>query len=271
MTFDSLISPDEEKGSMSRWERLRETHTGFGGGKGIYGKAAKTHDKKTGDAARYVFGLLEKTFPELVFRHRFTIPKTDINEKLSHLNPELGVTQFVMTSSVKPDGGVIEVRDVQGGWRAILIAEAKKQGTNVKRIEEGLGKQAQGNAIERTHKNIAELKNYMIGERYFPYVVFMHGSDLTTKTLHVPTPSGKIFDLHPTSIPDRLTAASYGMPVNVPYCRNIFAEHIDGSKIMLQIASLYMRNEPWREEEMIEVMIEIAEDSLTCLGESEQL
>ena len=99
----------------------------------------------------------------------------------------------------------------------------------------------------------------------------MHGSDLTTETLLVPEPSGKIFELHPTSIPNRLTAAIYGMPVNVPYCRNIFAEHIDGSKIMLQIASLYMRNDPWTEKEMVEVMIEIAQEALTCLDELNQL
>ena len=256
---------------MSRWERLRETHTEFGGGKGIFTKEAKTHDKKTAAAAKYVFEILDDAFPSLQFRHRFKIPKTEINERLRELDPRLGVTQFVDTSSVKPDGGVIEVRDVNGGWRPILVAEAKKQGTNVERIKEGLGKQAQGNAIERTHKNISELKNYMLRESYFPYVVFMHGSDLTTNTLHVPTPSGELFELHPTSIPDRLTAASYGMPVNVPYCRNIFAEHIDGSKIMLQIASLYMRNDPWTEKEMVDVMIEIAQEALTCLDDSEQL
>jgi len=61
------------------------------------------------------------------------------------------------------------------------------------------------------------------------------------------------------------------MPVNVPYCRNIFAEHIDGSKIMLQIASLYMRNDPWTEKEMVDVMIEIAQEALTCLDELNQL
>ena len=256
---------------MSRWERLRETHTKFGGGRGIFGQEAKTHDKKTGDAARYVFSVLEETFPSLNFRHRFKIPKEEINSKLNHIDARLGVTQFVDTSSVKPDGGVIEVMDVHGGWRPILIGEAKKQGTNVERIKEGLGKQAQGNAIERTHKNIAELKNYMIQENYFPYVVFMHGSDLTTETLRVPEPSGEIFELQPTSIPDRLTAASYGMPVNVPYCRNLFAENFDGSKIMLQIASLYMRNDPWTEEEMADVMIEIAQEALTCLDELKQL
>ena len=256
---------------MSRWERLRETHTDFGGGQGIYGQEAKTHDKKTGDAAKYVFNILEETFPSLHFRHRFKIPKEEINSKLNHIDLRLGVTQFVNTSSVKPDGGVIEVMDVHGGWRPILIGEAKKQGTNVERIKEGLGKQAQGNAIERTHKNIAELKNYMLRENYFPYVVFMHGSDLTTETLRVPEPSGDIFELKPTSIPDRLTAASYGMPVNVPYCRNLFAENFDGSKIMLQIASLYMRNDPWTEKEMIDVMIEIAQEALTCLDELNQI
>ena len=256
---------------MSRWERLRETHTDFGGGQGIYGQEAKTHDKKTGDAAKYVFNILEETFPSLHFRHRFKIPKEEINSKLNHIDLRLGVTQFVSTSSVKPDGGVIEVMDVHGGWRPILIGEAKKQGTNVERIKEGLGKQAQGNAIERTHKNIAELKNYMLRENYFPYVVFMHGSDLTTETLRVPEPSGEIFELKPTSIPDRLTAASYGMPVNVPYCRNLFAEIFDGSKIMLQIASLYMRNDPWTEKEMIDVMIEIAQEALTCLDELNQI
>ena len=256
---------------MSRWERLRETHTNFGGGKGIFNKEAKTHDKKTGESAKYVFKLLDVAFPSQQFRHRFKIPKSEINQKLSEINPKLGVIQFVTTSSVKPDGGVIEVKDVNGRWRPILISEAKKQGTNVERIKEGLGKQSQGNAIERTHKNIAELKNYMLSESYFPYVVFMHGSDLTTDTLFVPEPDGSVFELHPTSIPDRLTAANYGLPVNMPYCRNIFATRSDGSMIMLQIASLYMRNDPWTQEEMAEAMIEIAQEALKCLDDSNQL
>ena len=254
---------------MSRWERLRETHTSFGGGKGIFGQEAKTHDKKTRIAAEYVFEILKESFSSLQFRHRFKIPKSEIKQKLREVNPMFGVTQFVSTSSVKPDGGVIEVKDVNGKWRTILISEAKKQGTNVERIREGLGKQAQGNAIERTHKNIAELKNYMINESYFPYVVFMHGSDLTIDTLFVPEPNGDVFQLHPTSIPDRLTAASYGLPVNTSYCENMFAIRSDGSKIMLQIASLYMRNDPWTQEEMVDVMIKIAQEALICLDELE--
>ncbi len=40
---------------------------------------------------------------------------------------------------------------------------------------------------------------------------------------------------------------------------------------MLQIASLYMRNDPWTEKEMVDVMIEIAQEALTCLDELGQL
>jgi len=256
---------------MSRWERLRETHTSLGGGKGIFGEEAKTHDQKTRKASEYVFNILEKSFPTLEFQHRFKITKREINKKLSDIDSRLGIIQFVDTSSVKPDGGIIEVRDVNGKWRPIIVSEAKKQGTNVERIKEGLGKQAQGNAIERTHKNISEIRNYMLKENYFPYVVFMHGSDLTTETLPILTPTGETFHLHPTSIPDRLTSANYGMPVNTPYCRNIFVKNNENQNIMLQIASLYMRNEPWAEEEMIGVMVKIAEESLKYLDEISQI
>jgi len=34
---------------------------------------------------------------------------------------------------------------------------------------------------------------------------------------------------------------------------------------------LYMRNDPWTEEEMAHVMIEIAQEALTCLDELKQL
>ncbi len=64
--------------------------------------------------------MLGKAFPSLQFRHRFKIPKSEINQKLGEINPKLGVTQFVTTSSVKTDGGVIEVKDANGGWRQFL-------------------------------------------------------------------------------------------------------------------------------------------------------
>ncbi|MCI4495152.1 EcoRI family type II restriction endonuclease, partial [Escherichia coli] len=40
----------------------------------------------------------------------------------------LGGTLFVSNSSIKPDGGIVEVKDDYGEWRVVLVAEAKHQG-----------------------------------------------------------------------------------------------------------------------------------------------
>ena len=40
---------------------------------------------------------------------------------------------------------------------------------------------AAGNAIERSHKNIFEIANFMLSEAYFPYVIFLEGSNFLTQ------------------------------------------------------------------------------------------
>ena len=65
-------------------------------------------------------------------------------------------------------------------WRVVLVAEAKYQGKDIENIENGklVGSEnnqdlmAAGNAIERSHKNISEIANFMIDEVHFPYVIF---------------------------------------------------------------------------------------------------
>lgn len=42
---------------------------------------------------------------------------------------------------------------------------------------------AAGNAIERSHKNISEIANYMLSESHFPYVLFLEGSNFLTETI----------------------------------------------------------------------------------------
>ena len=39
---------------------------------------------------------------------------------------------------------------------------------------------AAGNAIERAYKNISEIANFMLAERYFPYILFLEGSNFLT-------------------------------------------------------------------------------------------
>ena len=68
----------------------------------------------------------------------------------------------------------------------ILVSEAKYQGKDIENIKRGIlvGKNnnqdlmVAGNAIERAHKNIAEIANYMLSESHFPYVLFLEGSNL---------------------------------------------------------------------------------------------
>ena len=83
---------------------------------------------------------------------------------------------FLKHASVKPDGGVLEIKDKQGRWRIILVGESKHQGNDVEKIRAGIkqGKNkdsdfmAAGNAMVRVHKNILEFRSLMFDEYYFP-------------------------------------------------------------------------------------------------------
>ena len=59
----------------------------------------------------------------------------------------------------------------------------------------------------------------------------------------------------------KLNAANYCMQINCNYCKNIFIGH-KNSAIMLQAASVYARCEPWKEDEMREIMMDIADTSI---------
>lgn len=69
----------------------------------------------------------------------------------------------------------IEVKDKNGKWRIVLVCEAKHQGKDIENITKGIlvGKNSNqdlmvaGNAIERSHKNINEIRNIMIDEKAF--------------------------------------------------------------------------------------------------------
>lgn len=130
---------------------------------------------------------------------------------------------------------------------------------------------AAGNAIERSHKNISEIANMMLGESYFPYILFLEGSNFLTQTIKVERPDGRVVTLEYNSGMlnrlDRLTAANYGMPINTNLCENRFIPHQD-KMIMLQAASIYTQGDgnSWNGQDMLEIMIEVAETSLKVLA-----
>ncbi|MRM82898.1 EcoRI family type II restriction endonuclease [Riemerella anatipestifer] len=259
--------------------RLTVQHKKSQGVVGIFGEKAKLHDLTVGEISHLVIKQLEEEYPQLTFQYKTSIRKEEINKALRKIDGELGQTLFVPNSSVKPDGGIIEVKDDNGNWRIILVSEAKHQGKDIENIRKGrlVGKannqdlMAAGNAIERSHKNISEIANFMLLESHFPYVLFLEGSNFLTETVSIERPDGRIVRLEYNSgilnRLDRLTAANYGMPINTNLCVNKFIKHKDKT-IMLQATSIYTqgKGEKWDNKEMFDIMLTISKTSLKVLG-----
>ena len=156
--------------------RLTKQHKESKGVEGIFGNNAKLHDISVGTISQITLSKLKESYPDLSFRFRSKISKSEINKSLSNNDKSLGQTLFVPNSGIRPDGGIIEVLDNNSKWRVVLITEAKHQGKDIENIRAGklVGKKndqdlmAAGNAIERSHKNISEMANFMLSESHFP-------------------------------------------------------------------------------------------------------
>ena len=260
-------------------KRLTEQHKESKGVVGIFDDEAKEHDTAVRILSNLAMERLERSFPQLLFRYRHEVKKEEINEALQKIDPYLGQTLFVKNSSIIPDGGIIEVKDDKDNWRIILVSEAKHQGKDIENIRQGklVGKNnnqdlmSAGNAIERSHKNISEIANLMLGEAHFPYLLFLEGSNFLTETISIERPDGRVVTLDYSSgllnRLDRLTAANYGMPINSNLCKNKFVKHKDKT-IMLQAASIYTKGngDKWTKKEISDIMLDIAKTSLQVLG-----
>ena len=257
---------------------MQKQHELAGGPLGIFGDEAKRHDLSIRVVMEIIATELSNRNQSLSFRHRTTISKKEINENLSKVDPKLGQVLFVEGSSIRPDGGIIEVMDATGNYRIVVASESKHQGNDVEKIQAGVkqGKNKDedlmvaGNAIERVHKNIQEFRNLMLNEVHFPYVVFLQGSNFATSTFYVDAPDGRkvqiSHDAGNLNRIDRVTASSFGMEINRNYCENLLVE-IDGNMQMLQAASLYFQSDPWNVEDMAEVLWKVATTSLDVLSD----
>ncbi len=247
-----------------------------GGPLSIFGTAAQKHDLAIRDVAAGVLIKLAEEFPNLEFRQRASLTKKEINEKLRSFDPRLGRALFVESASIRPDGGITEVLDRRGNWRVVLVGESKHQGNDVENILAGIlqGKNkdqdfmAAGNAIERMHKNVLELRNYMLDEKHFPYVVFLQGSNFATESFELKRPDGRVVKVvHDSGLLnriDRVTASSLAREINQNYCENIVVR-TGNFDHMFQIASLYCKAAPWKAGEMATVMLDVARTSLKVI------
>ncbi len=246
---------------------------------GIFDEHAKQHDKGVYNTSVAAMELLKKEFPKLEFRYRRSLTKKEINEALQKVDKSLGQTLFLPKAQIKPDGGIIEVRDDYGNWRVVVVSEAKYQGKDIENVKNGelVGKKNNqtlmdaGNAIERAHKNICEIANYMLTEAYFPYILFLEGSNFLTEDIVIHRHDGSTYTMtyHTGKLNrlDRLTAANYGLPINTNLCENKFVSG-NGLNIMLQATSIYTQGNGahWNEDDMIEIMLDVAKTSLRMIG-----
>lgn len=259
--------------------RLTEQHKQSKGVIGIFGDEAQQHDEAVSSNSHIVIQKLKQEFPSLEFRYRNHITKEEINAALQKIDKYLGQTLFVHNSQIKPDGGIIEVKDDNDKWRVVLVSEAKHQGKDIENIRNGIqvgtkknqDTMVAGNAIERAYKNISEIANYMLLEPYFPYVLFLEGSNFLTQDVVIERPDGRKVTLKYNAGDlnrlDRLTAANYGMPINTNLCENRFVAH-EGLNIMLQAVSIYTQGDGkhWQKDDMIKIMLEIARTSLKMIS-----
>jgi len=258
-------------------DRLIKQHELSGGQKGIFGKSAQEHDVSIRQVSSLVFSDIVEAYPKLEFRIRNTISKKEINNYLKNIDKRLGDTLYIKKSSIKPDGRIIEVKDKAEKWRVIFVGESKHQGNDIEKIEAGImqGKNKDqlfmvaGNAIERVHKNIMEMKNFMLLEKHFPYVVFFQGSNFATESINIKTPNGKniklVHDSGSLNRIDRVTASSYAMPINQNNTENILIQN-NHNKISLQAASLYFQCFPWEARDMYKIIYETIQSSLQILA-----
>lgn len=260
-------------------DRLTTQQKASDGVIGIFDENAQNHDKEVYSTSIVTMERLNKEFPKLTFRYRSDLSKREINEALQKIDKSLGQTLFVSNARIKPDGGIIEVKDDNGNWRVVVVSEAKYQGKDIENIKRGklVGKNndqvlmAAGNAIERAHKNVCEIANFMLTEPYFPYILFLEGSNFLTQNITIERPDGSTYtiayDDGTLNRLDRLTAANYGMPINTNLCENKFVSG-NGLSIMLQAASIYTQGdgEHWKDEDMVSIMLDVARTSLRMLS-----
>lgn len=222
---------------MARKHQLRTQRTGT-----IINVTSKKQESDIIKALNQVVEYLQTRFGTkitLVHEKQWLLCK--IVSELQHLYTDADFHYHFDTSSIRPDGGILYIQgpDDDEISYPILISEVKNQGTNDLRAEEGLPKQAKGNAIERLGKNLIGLRTALMRESIFPFVCFGYGCDFESDS----------------SILDRVSTMAMFGKLNTTYLHN-------EEQGKFNRGSFYFRPQRWTVSEMVAVMKDIAERSV---------
>ena len=215
---------------MAQKSRLRQNRYGT-----IINTTSSKQELQLGDALIDVTERLTAKFG-VVFRHDKRVMLTEIVSSLRRKFPTVSFSDPLPNTYMSPDGGILSIVSVDGARTfPVLIAEVKNQGTNDLRAQEGLKKQAMGNAIERLGKNVIGFRVMMLEAGIIPFVCFGYGWDFHERS----------------SILDRVkTIAMFGELNQI----NVIPEGEEG---LFNRGSFFFRLEPWSLEEMSDVMFDV--------------
>ena len=210
---------------MAGKNQLREQRAGT-----VINVTSKKQESDVIGALRQVVEHLDRKFGKKIsLTHEKQWYLRDIVAELRRTYPDTEFHYHFDTSSIRPDGGILHIQGKPGDkfTYPVLIAEVKNQGTNILRAQEGLPKQAKGNAIERLGKNLIGLRAALMRESIFPFVCFGYGCDFE--------PDSSIFD--------RVSTMAMFGELNKTYLHNE-----EGGKF--NRGSFYFRAQHWSVDEM---------------------
>lgn len=219
---------------MAKRDQLRNLRTGT-----VINATSKGQEKEIIKALRIVERRLKERFEiRLDFIERWYL--NEIVSKLREQFPGVDFHHHFESSHLRPDGGVLFLVDKHDNRHPVLISEVKNQGTNDLRMQEGLSKQAKGNAVERLGKNVIGLRTALITESIFPFVCFGYGCDFASDS----------------SILDRVTTIAMFGELNKTHL------HEQGPSGEFRRGSFYFREAAWTIDEMADIMFDIASRSV---------
>jgi type II restriction enzyme len=201
---------------------------------------SKKMDSNIDIAVQKLISSLCKKYPHLNFEHKKKLSLAEIIIDLSKQFPKYSkhFSPVMEKSFIKPDGGFLYATNKNGLRRLILIAEVKRQGTNDKRMREGLPKQSKGNAVERLGKNLIGIRAIFKKERVIPFVCFGSGYDFQKGS----------------TILDRVVTMNDFFSLNEIFIKK---EHNPFEPV-----SMFFRYDDWTTKEMTEIMMNIAKKAI---------
>ena len=206
----------------------------------IKNSISKGMDSNVDVAVQKMRRILEKKYPKLHFEYIKRFFLTDIISGLAAQYPqfEKNFSPVNKKSFITPDGGFLYATDKKGNKKLILVAEVKHQGTNDKRVNEGLDKQAMGNAIERLGKNLAGIRAIFKAESMIPFICFGSGHDFRTGS----------------TILDRVVTMNDFFPLNKFF--------VQKENLPFEPVSMFFRYKDRSTETMKKNMLHIAEEAI---------